>query len=478
MQGVHTYQPKPFQYIDIEALIPQNHILRKIDKLLDLSFVRELTAQYYCHNNGRPSIDPELFFRMILIGYIFGIRHDRRLCEEIGYNLAYRWYCKLSFEDSIPDHSTLSKIRDRYGLTVFEGFFDKVIGLCRESGLIKGERVITDSTLIEADASLDSMVIIKKASEPLVQSGDNNAQSSVFNKKLSNQTHISTTDSDSTLAKKPGSNKGLKYKVHTSIDADSRVILDNKVTTGSCHDTQIYLERLKYIQNKYNLLIKEAIADRGYGAAENIQSLQEQKITSYIPLFSSNSGKIVKLEEHGFVFDKEHNRYICPQGKFLLPKEREDGAVYKSKTEDCKNCPVSKDCAASLRQYSEHIRHIYRSHNQSFFEIEQQRMKTPEFIERMKERMWKVEGINAEAKNLHALKRVKYRGLPKVQIQAYMTGAVQNLKRLLHATIIDILRSIYKIYLTKSLILSHVSIFTDFFRKLINTEILGYKIAI
>jgi len=452
MQGLHSYQPKPVQYIDIEALIPQNHILRKIDKLLNLSFVRELTAQYYCHTNGRPSIDPELFFKMILIGYIFGIRHDRRLCEEIGYNLAYRWYCKLSFEDSIPDHSTLSKIRDRYGLQVFEDFFSKVIELCRESGLVKGERIITDSTLIEADASLDSMVI-KKSSEPVLPSGeDNKTQDLSLTKKLSNQTHISATDSDSSLAKKPGTNKGLKYKVHTSIDADSRVILDNKVTTGSCHDTQIYLERLKYIQNKYNLLIKEVIADRGYGAAENIQSLQEQKITSYIPLFSSNSGKIVKLEEHGFVFDKEHNRYICPQGKFLLPKEREDGAVYKSKTEDCKNCPVSKDCAASLRQYSEHIRHIYRSHNQSFFEIEQQRMKAPEFIERMKERMWKVEGINAEAKNLHTLKRVKYRGLSKVQIQAYMTGAVQNLKRLIRVTIIDILCSIYEIYSTKSTI--------------------------
>jgi len=450
MQGLHSYQPKPVQYINIEALIPQNHILRKIDKLLNLSFVRELTAQYYCHTNGRPSIDPELFFKMILIGYIFGIRHDRRLCEEIGYNLAYRWYCKLSFEDSIPDHSTLSKIRDRYGLQVFEDFFSKVIELCRESGLVKGERIITDSTLIEADASLDSMVI-KKSSEPVLPSGeDNKTQVLSLTKKLSNQTHISATDSDSSLAKKPGTNKGLKYKVHTSIDADSRVILDNKVTTGSCHDTQIYLERLKYIQNKYNLLIKEVIADRGYGAAENIQSLQEQKITSYIPLFSSNSGKIVKLEEHGFVFDKGHNRYICPQGKFLLPKEREDGAVYKSKTEDCKNCPVSKDCAASLRQYSEHIRHIYRSHNQSFFEIEQQRMKAPEFIERMKERMWKVEGINAEAKNLHTLKRVKYRGLSKVQIQAYMTGAVQNLKRLIRVTIIDILCSIYEIYSTKS----------------------------
>ncbi len=464
MQGLHTYQPKPFQRVDIEALIPQNHILRKIDKAFDLSFTRELTSQYYCHNNGRPSIDPELFFRMILIGYVFGIKHDRRLCEEIGYNLAYRWYCRLSLEDSIPDHSTLSKIRDRYGLTVFESFFDEVIELCRKLGLVKGERVITDSTLIEADASLNSMAI-KKASEPFSkQEKDNNTQVLSLTKKLSNQTHISITDSDSSLAKKPGSNKGLKYKVHTSIDADSRVILDNKVTTGSCHDTQIYLERLKYIQNKYNFLIKEAIADRGYGAAENIQSLQEQKITSYIPLFSSNSGKIVKLEEQGFVFDEEHNRYICPQDKFLLPHESEEGAVYKSKTEDCKNCPVSKDCVASLRKYSQHIRHIYRSHNQSFFEIEQQRMKMPRFIEKMKERMWKIEGINAEAKNLHALKRAKYRGLSKVQIQAYMTGAVQNLKRLIHATIIDILYSIYKIWSVKSLTVSRMSIFTDFLR--------------
>lgn len=288
---------------------------------------------------------------------------------------------------------------------------------------------------------------MKKASEPVLQPEKaNETQVLILTKKSSNQTHISTTDSDSSLAKKLGSNKGLKYKVHTSIDADSRVVLDNQVTTGSCHDTQVYLERLGHIQSKYNFLIKEAIADRGYGAAGNIQSLQEQKITCYIPLFSSRSGKIVELEEQGFVFDRDHNRYICPQGKFLLPKERQSGAVYRSKTQDCKNCPVSKDCLASLRQYSQHIRHIYRSYNQSFFEIERQRMKTPRFIEKMRERMWKIEGINAEAKNLHALNRAKYRGLPKVQIQAYMTAAVQNLKRLIYANIIGILRSIYKIY--------------------------------
>ena len=111
MQGLQIYQPRLFYCIDIDKFVPQNHFLRRIEKILDLSFVRELTHSFYSHNNGRPSIDPELFFRMILIGYIFGIGHDRRLCEEISYNLAYRWYCKLNLEDNVPNHSSLSRIR-------------------------------------------------------------------------------------------------------------------------------------------------------------------------------------------------------------------------------------------------------------------------------------------------------------------------------------------------------------------------------
>lgn len=158
MQGQHKYQPKLFVQIDIEKLIPQNHFLRKIDQILDLSFVRELTKEYYCQNNGRPSIDPELFFRIILIGYIFNISSDRKLCEELRYNLAYRWYCKLEIDDFTPDHSSLSRIRDRYEASVFEKFFDKVVDLCKDYGLVKGERIITDGTLIEANASIESMV--------------------------------------------------------------------------------------------------------------------------------------------------------------------------------------------------------------------------------------------------------------------------------------------------------------------------------
>jgi transposase len=136
VQGQHKYQPKLFVQIDIEKLIPQNHFLRKIDQILDLSFVRELTKEYYCQNNGRPSIDPELFFRIILIGYIFNISSDRKLCEELRYNLAYRWYCKLEIDDFTPDHSSLSRIRDRYEASVFEKFFDKVVDLCKDYGLV------------------------------------------------------------------------------------------------------------------------------------------------------------------------------------------------------------------------------------------------------------------------------------------------------------------------------------------------------
>jgi transposase len=449
MQGFKIYQPQLFYCVDIEKLIPQNHILRRIDKIFDLSFVRKLTESYYCHNNGRPSVDPELFFRMILIGYIYGIEHDRKLCEEITYNLAYRWYCKLNLEDQIPDHSSLTRIRDRYGEKVFEVFFDKAVAICKEKRLVKGNRIITDSTLIEADASLDSMVA-KDQNERLEKVRPKQNVNVPFPpRKLTNKTHISITDSDSTLAQKEGKAKKLKYKIHTSIDADSRVILDNKVTTGAYHETRIYLERLEYIKNKYELSIQEAIADRGYGAAENIKALIDRGIKAYIPLFSSRSGQVLKIEEHGFIYNKEIDYYQCPRGKYLKCSGiYRNGIQYRSKAAECRECPISIDCVASKHNKRE-FRYITRSTNQDFFERQLIYMSEPLFQSAMKERLWKIEGINAEAKNLHALKRAKYRGISKVQIQAYMTGVVQNLKRLIKAEIKDILWFIYRVTFVK-----------------------------
>ncbi|CAM4437066.1 MAG: IS1182 family transposase ISLlo2 [Legionellaceae bacterium] len=157
MQGHHHFQTQVKINLDLETLIPEHHLLRRIDKYVDFSFIRGLTFPYYCPNNGRPSIDPEIFFRIMLVSYLYNIASDRQLCEELLYNMAYRWFCKLSLNDKIPDHSSLTRVRDRLGDDVFQAFFDSVIAQCNEKGLVKGERILTDSTLIAANASLDSL---------------------------------------------------------------------------------------------------------------------------------------------------------------------------------------------------------------------------------------------------------------------------------------------------------------------------------
>ena len=159
MQGVHAFDPKAKASIDLESFVAEDHFLRQIDRVLDLSFVRELTAARYADGKGRPSIDPEVFFRMQLVAYFNGITKDRRLCEEVHYNLAYRWFCRLSLADDVPDHSSLTRIRDRLGEEVFEAVFRRIVAQCQEKGLVKEDcRVMTDATLIAADASLNSLV--------------------------------------------------------------------------------------------------------------------------------------------------------------------------------------------------------------------------------------------------------------------------------------------------------------------------------
>ena len=159
MQGVHAFDPKAKASIDLESFVAEDHFLRRIDRVLDLSFIRELTAARYADGQGRPSIDPEVYFRMQLVAYFYGITKDRRLCEEVRYNLAYRWFCRLSLADDVPDHSSLTRIRDRLGEEVFEAVFRRIVAQCQQKGLVKEHcRVMTDATLIAADASLNSLV--------------------------------------------------------------------------------------------------------------------------------------------------------------------------------------------------------------------------------------------------------------------------------------------------------------------------------
>jgi transposase len=434
MQGVHAFDPHAETVFDLESFVEEDHVLRKIDGLLDMAFVRELTATCYADGLGRPSIDPEVFFRMELVAYLYGIRSDRHLCEEVRYNLAYRWFCRLGLDDDVPDHSSLSRIRDRYGEKIFESVFREIVALCRKKGLVHEEcSVMTDAMLIAADASLNSLVH-KDPEQAQKEAGAQQHRGMMDSRpkrKLSNQTHRSRTDPDATLAQKKGSPRQLKYKVHQSIDADSRVILDTHVTTGARHDNQPYLDQLQRIRHWYKLTIREATADRAYGSAAIIRTLQQSGTETYIPLWSGRVGNS-KYFQGGLVYEKEQDRFRCPQGKYLYPNPAicENHQRYVSSSADCRHCPQAATCPARTRKAAPHQRFVLRSLDQDLFEEVQARMRDPTFCRRMSERMWKCEGLFAEAKQSQGLARARYRGRTKVQIQAYLSATVQNLKRL------------------------------------------------
>lgn len=439
MQGHHLSHPQLFFYANIGNFIPQNHILRKIESFLDISFLKDLTAPCYSADQGRPSIDPAVFFKMLLIGYLYGISSDRRLCEEITYNLAYRWFCGFSLENTIPHHSSFTRIRDRLGEEVFAHFFAYILQLCKKHGLLKGESIIMDATLVDADACLNSLKPHTDQATPQEIEQTQTPSPYPYNvlpvKKLSNKTHISRTDPDASLAQqKSGTLNTLKYKVHNCIDADSRVIVDTHATTGKLHDSQVCLERLAYLKDQQGLEITEIIADRAYGSAEIIDALEKDNITSYIPLFSSISGSNRGAHLKHIRYDQKYDHYVCSEGKYLKTSGKlyNNRLFYFSKASDCKNCSQLNTCEADKRPKS--IVHVIRRNiYEDLYERVKARMATSLFATKMYERRWKIEGIFAEAKNHHCLKRAKYRGLKKVQIQAYMIAIVQNLKRLVHS---------------------------------------------
>jgi transposase len=449
MQGKHEYQPELFSTVEIEKLIPKNHLLRRIDRVLDLRFIHELTAPLYCHDHGRKSIDPEVFFRMVLLQALYNINSDRQLCEEVGFNLAYRWFCRLSLQDEVPEHSSMTRVRDRLGEKVYEQVFQQVLGQCRKAGLVKAEQIMIDGSHIKANASIYGMVERNpkkddddQDNEPpsptqnreQIHSKDGLSNSdlrkrTIKGEKISNKTHVSPVDPDATLSGKAGETKSLQYKTHHAIDADSRVILDCPVTTGSVSDVTMMQTQIERLETKLDLKIGEIIADRGYGSEENLTYLEQKGIASNIPLWSSNSGKTIFKElEAGFQI--ENWQVTCPEGHVMKRTTREHGReLHVLPRSICIACPRWESCVTESDRKVRGKRFSLVLGHRIFMKILEQ-SKTREFKQKLWQRMWKMEGIFAEAKSHHGLRRARYRGLWKMQSQVYVIATVQNLKRL------------------------------------------------
>ena len=449
MQGRHEYQPELFSSVDVEVLIPKGHLLRRIDKVLDLSFLPELTAPLYSQSQGRPSIDPEVFLRMVLLSYLYNIDSDRQLCEEIGYNLAYRWFCRLSLKDFVPDHSSITRIRDRLGEKTYERIFTEVVEQCRKAGLVKLEQVMVDGSVIKANASIYNMQEREEkkkddddigppapSSHPHSKDGlsvNDFRKRQIGGEKISNKTHFNPADPDATLSGKAGENKSLAYKTHSAIDASSRVIVDCHVTTGAVSDVTVFIERMGRIQEKLGLKIGEVIADRGYGSAENLKFLSDQGIESNIPLWSTRSGgTFFEQLEAGFKVSPDGETAHCPEGhkmKYSFHEKSTGRDIFVLHRATCGICPRAKECLTE-HEYSNRGKRFSLINEYEVIAATNEKSKSPEFKAKLWLRMWKMEGIFAEAKSHHGMRRARYRGRAKMQIQVYLTSTIQNLKRL------------------------------------------------
>lgn len=443
MLGEKQRSEPMFYYVRMEDIIPEDHLLRLIDKHIDFRFIRGKVKHLYSHT-GRPSIDPEVLLRMLLIGYLYGITSERRLCEEVKMHIGYRWFVGLDLEDTIPDHSTFSKNRhERFSESgIFQKIFDEIVNQCIAKGLLTGKHLTVDSTYVRANASFKSLEPIVVEIKPKEYIDKLEKENPVEDKpwepgedyplrgqKISNETHRSKTDPDARLARK-------SYKATTDLYYSATYVADNKsrIIVGSDvgrpdkkTDCENALKQIRRIKWTYKIKSDTLGADKGYSAGEFIHNLIAEGIKPHIPIMdyrSQNDKGIYSIDS--FNFDETKDVFICPEGKELrywgIHKQSRQH-VYRARTKECRICQKKQECTRDRSRSVSH--HIYEeSINKA-----RQLNKTKEY--RISQRMRKrIEELFGEAKEFMGLRVAKFRRLKFVREQILMTATAQNIKRM------------------------------------------------
>jgi transposase len=447
MLGHKAREFKQHKSISLEDLVPQDNFYRQVERSLDLSFVRDLADGFYS-SLGRPSVDPVVFFKLQLIAFFEGIRSERKLMETVNLNLAHRWFIGYDLDEPVPDHSSLSKIRERFAIGVFQLFFEHIVELCIQAGLVWGDELYFDSTKVQANANIDGMIDRTKyeAKQHLDQLFEEPL--SPFSRLVSKYNgkriigirkphyqritddQVSPIDPDATpMQSSQGGNAMLGYRDHYVVDGGkARIILSALVTPASITDNTPLLDLVDWVRFRWNIKPKFAVGDTTYGTVPNIVGLEEREIQAYLPTadFSQRteyySGKL-------FQYDPEQDHYICPQGQILSLVSRrtsEQVLIYKPKAEVCNACPVKSRCTGSKSG-----RHIFRSFFQAYLDKAESYRQTQVYLKAMRKRSVWVEPLFGEAKEFHCLRRFRLRRLRKVNMEAAMVAAGQNLKRLI-----------------------------------------------
>ena len=440
--------------VTIENLVPENHFLRKLDRLVDFSFIYDITRDCYCQSNGRPSIDPVILVKYLLVGFLYGIASERRIEQEIQVNMAYRWFLGLDLEERVPDHSTISQNRRRRfrGENVFRRLFERVLEQCMEKGLVEGEIILTDSTHVKANASFKRNIQVEverkttdymerldlyEAQERtrLEASGRIKPQRAgrAKKEKVKVQRTVSTTDPDAGMLRRPGKPEGMHYLNHQSVDAAHGIVVDVAVTPGNTNDSEPYLERIEYMRGHLGLDIKAAGADSAYGASLICQTLDEMGIRLYTPKATGGVTYKVEFKREDFAYEEERDRFICPAGKELPLRslEREHYNIcrtYRADRKDCRSCPMLSRCVSDS--------HRSRTVRVNIFEkaVKKQREMDGTSLHRhiLKLRQIWCEGSFAAQKAHHNLRGLYRRGLEAAEDHCLLSAMALNLKRMVN----------------------------------------------
>ena len=420
----------------LRDLVPDDHILARVDRVLDLEWLNADVADLYAAGVGRPGVSPEAAVRLMLAGFLLGIVHDRRLMREAQVNLAIRWFAGYGLHERLPDHSSLTRIRQRWGVERFRRIFERTVQACVSAGIAKGEIVHVDASLIRADVAWESLAV-RHVDAITHANGDGAAEMQEGlrkSKKTGKFKKVCLTDPDATMATS-GRNRRLEpsYKQHGAVDDDCGVILDVEVTTGEVNEGQAIIDRLDAVAAITGTDIGTVTADAGYAYAKVFAGLEARTIAAVIPTKAEPIRSKVPLRR--FRYDARHDLVKCPRGKILRPNKAkiDHGRFFASKARDCRGCDLAALCLSPSRvTKSLVIVHDYPA----LLRARRRRERWTEEDDRLYRRhRWRSEGFHGEAKTWHGLARAVRRGLDNMRVQSFLTAAAINLKRLAAALI-------------------------------------------
>lgn len=382
----------------LEEFVPKDHYLRKLNRVLDLSFVHEAVADKYCQDNGRPSIDPEVVVRLFLLQAIEGIPSIRKLMQRAHVDLAYRWFIGYRVDEKLPDHSTLSRALDRFGDKVFNELFHRSVSQCQQSDLIEGKVLHLDATTIRAD--LDSNRVNKPDSP----------------------------DKDARFGRFPDGKTKPGYKQHTVADGKNRVVVGVSVTPANSPDDINMCEMVDAASDRLGAVPKVLCADGSYSSGKNGASMETRGIRLVSPPHKPKTytgDKYFTVED--FDYDEAGDEFVCPAGeqlKYVCTEKKRGRRNYRSLRSHCRACLLKSRCTKSERRSIK-----VTPYHGSLVRLRAD-SKTDSFKQLYRSRAPVIEGVFAEAKQWHSLGRAWRRGLSKMLVQSLLVAAVINLKRL------------------------------------------------